>query len=195
MTVSVCNKRCLTVGFVLFALYSLFFFTLYIRFTDDVWYNSQKYNPSRAISRVDLPSYHDFIGSNRILVYPLVDAVKPKGYVAVSNDTVMVNFDGKGYILAPSHECIKSGFADYIRLPIPVVSRVQNVNHAAHYYRSRSLKPENQCLPAAIHYLVQEAINSPTARPAVVPLHLDTGVFHVDMVNSLLISGYFMIHV
>lgn len=127
-----------------------------------------------------------YVGSNGIRVYPMVDQQRPRGFVAVSNGVVLVNFDGKGYMRTPPGKCEKHGWADYVRLPPP--SSV-----GGRTTRRRRERPERQCLPYAVDYLVRSAVREPLTRPALVPITHDTGNFAVNMTNALMAAGYFHI--
>lgn len=146
-----------------------------------------------------------------------------QGYVAISNNTIIANFDNKGFIYSPSRECRENGLYGYIRLPIPLKDKIpidedvklfdtskNNNNYDADdaavtrevvvikeipkkYENINILQPENQCLPSAMHFLIQESLYNPVSVPAYVRLDFDTGVFTVDMANSLLKAGYLVI--
>lgn len=140
-----------------------------------------------------------------------------QGYVAISNNTIIANFDNKGFIYSPSRECRENGLYGYIRLPIPlkdkipidkdvkfdtsknnddivVTNEVVVIKEIPKKYENINiLQPENQCLPSAMHFLIQESIYNPIAVPAYVRLDFNTGVFTVDMANSLLKAGYLVI--
>lgn len=47
-----------------------------------------------------------------------------QGYVAISNNTIIANFDNKGFIYSPSRECRENGLYGYIRLPIPLKDKI-----------------------------------------------------------------------
>lgn len=132
----------------------------------------------------------DFIGSANILVYPLLaTAEKDAAYVAVSNGTVMLNTDGRCFIAANNVRCSQHGYAGYLRLPPPG----PQVESGSDSTSTRVRRPEGQCLPVSFHRLVRAALTHPDVVPAVIPLLSDTGSFHVDMANSLIREGYFVV--
>lgn len=197
--------RIIIVSIVILLLYFLFAIYIFTKFLkeDGVIADVDRHNNRRCTSTTSTCPDHS--NSLRIAVYPLFyekkSSVTPTGYVAVSNNVMMANFDGRIYIKTAIRDCENRGMAGFVKLPVPVVPRLRGVNDEHSYrpmnnnYISTS-KPENQCLPSVLEDMMHAAVRDKYNNyysPAIVPLNLDTGSFYVDMVNSLIISGYFII--
>lgn len=123
------------------------------------------------------------VDSDTILVYD-INSRSGTGILATGiNDIKILNFDGKLYVDASDTTtdsmCSKEGLVPYLRLPPPVSSDTD-----------KRKRPDYMCLPAAIKYITESAERDPYREPAVVQLQTITGTYLVDVINTLIKTGY-----